>query len=174
METERLHIQEILSTSLEWKILSLANLVKPSDFCLPSLFVSLRSWVHLLAWNCNPFPAKFLEFSGYLVEIILLCTHHCCYLVTQSCLALCYLLDYSPPGSSVHGIFQARILEWVATSFSSAFRQYYLPNSKILCLCAYFYNMSWNFIHNQLSFLWHTGREYSTSRIYFLWFPSFI
>ena len=27
-------------------------------------------------------------------------------------------MDYSPPGSSVHGIFQARILEWVAMSFS--------------------------------------------------------
>ena len=31
---------------------------------------------------------------------------------------LCYTVDYSPPGSSVHGIFQARILEWVAISFS--------------------------------------------------------
>ena len=28
-------------------------------------------------------------------------------------------MDYSPPGSSVHGIFQARILEWVAISFST-------------------------------------------------------
>ena len=31
---------------------------------------------------------------------------------------LCYPVEYSPPGSSVHGIFQARILEWVAISFS--------------------------------------------------------
>ena len=30
---------------------------------------------------------------------------------------LCNPLDCSPPGSSVHGIFQARILEWVATSY---------------------------------------------------------
>ena len=29
---------------------------------------------------------------------------------------LCDLMDYSPPGSAVHGIFQARILEWVAIS----------------------------------------------------------
>ena len=36
----------------------------------------------------------------------------------QSCLTLCDPMDYSPPGSSVHGILQARILEWVATSFS--------------------------------------------------------
>ena len=33
----------------------------------------------------------------------------------QSCPTLCDPMDYSPPGSSVHGIFQARILEWVAT-----------------------------------------------------------
>ena len=39
-------------------------------------------------------------------------------LVAQSCPTLCDPLDYSLPGSSVHGIFQARILEWVAISFS--------------------------------------------------------
>ena len=38
--------------------------------------------------------------------------------VTQSCLALCDPMDYSLPGSSVHGTFQARVLEWVAISFS--------------------------------------------------------
>ena len=36
----------------------------------------------------------------------------------KSCLTLCDPMDYSPPGSSVHGILQARILEWVALSFS--------------------------------------------------------
>ena len=35
--------------------------------------------------------------------------------VTQSCLTLCGPLDCSPPGSSVHGILQARILEWVSS-----------------------------------------------------------
>ena len=39
-------------------------------------------------------------------------------LVPQSCLTLCDPMDGSPPGSSVHGTLQARILEWVATSFS--------------------------------------------------------
>ena len=38
--------------------------------------------------------------------------------VTQSCLTLCDLMDCSLPRSSVCGIFQARILEWVAISFS--------------------------------------------------------
>ena len=38
--------------------------------------------------------------------------------VTQSCLTLCNPVDCSPPGSSVHGILQAIILEWVTISFS--------------------------------------------------------
>ena len=38
--------------------------------------------------------------------------------VTPSCLTLCDPMDCSPPGSSVHGILQARILEWVAIFFS--------------------------------------------------------
>ena len=35
-----------------------------------------------------------------------------------SCVLLCDSMDHSPPGSPVHGILQARILEWVATSHS--------------------------------------------------------
>ena len=38
--------------------------------------------------------------------------------VTQSCPTLCDPMDCSPPGSSVHGIFQARVLEWGAIAFS--------------------------------------------------------
>ena len=47
-----------------------------------------------------------------------------CVLVTQLCPTLCDPMDCSPPCSSVHGILQARILEWVAISFSEG-----LPNS---------------------------------------------
>ena len=36
----------------------------------------------------------------------------------QLCLTLCNLMNCSPPGASVHGILQARILEWVAMPFS--------------------------------------------------------
>ena len=35
----------------------------------------------------------------------------------ESCMALCDPMDCSPPGSSAHGIFQARILEWIAIPF---------------------------------------------------------
>ena len=38
--------------------------------------------------------------------------------VAQSCLTLCDPMDCSLPGFSIHGIFQARVLEWVAISFS--------------------------------------------------------
>ena len=40
----------------------------------------------------------------------------------QSCPTLCDPMDSGPPGSSVHGILEARILEWIAISFSN------LPN----------------------------------------------
>ena len=39
-------------------------------------------------------------------------------LATHSCLTLCNLMDYSPPSFSAHGIFQARILEWLAILFA--------------------------------------------------------
>ena len=49
--------------------------------------------------------------SGYVCVCV-------CVWVTQSCPTLCDPMDHSPPGSSVLGILQARILEWVAMSFS--------------------------------------------------------
>ena len=44
-------------------------------------------------------------------------THTSC-LATKSCPSVCKPVDCSPPGPSVRGILQARMLEWVATSFS--------------------------------------------------------
>ena len=44
--------------------------------------------------------------------------------VTQSCPTLCDPMDCSLPGSSVHGIFQARVLEWAAISFSRGSSQH--------------------------------------------------
>ena len=38
--------------------------------------------------------------------------------VAQSCPTLCNPMNFSPPGSSLHGILQARVLEWVAITFS--------------------------------------------------------
>ena len=44
--------------------------------------------------------------------------------VTQLCLTLHDPMDCSLPGSSIHRIFQARVLEWVAISFSKSFHQF--------------------------------------------------
>ena len=51
----------------------------------------------------------------------ILCVHVCMCSVAQS--SLCDPVDYSPPGSSVHGVSQARILEWVAISSSKGSNQ---------------------------------------------------
>jgi len=55
--------------------------------------------------------------------------------ITQSCPTLCDSMDCSPPGSSVHGILQARILEWVAISFSweiLCIRKYWCISTAVL------------------------------------------
>ena len=45
--------------------------------------------------------------------------------VTQSCLTLSDPMDCSLPGSSIHGIFQARVLEWGAIAFSRVYLYYH-------------------------------------------------
>ena len=54
--------------------------------------------------------------------------------ITQSCPTLCDPMDLSPPGSSVHEIFQASILEWVAISSSRGSSQL---RDQILISCIY-------------------------------------
>ena len=49
----------------------------------------------------------------------------------QSCPTLCDRVDSSPPGSSVSGMLQARILEWVAISFSRK-----VQRQRFFCVCA--------------------------------------
>ena len=79
--------------------------------------------------KCQPQDQKLAVFFFLCVCVcVCVCVHVCvCVLVAQSCPTLCDPLDCSPPGSSVHGILQARILEWVAIPFSKG----NLPNSGI-------------------------------------------
>ena len=49
--------------------------------------------------------------------------------VAQSCPTLSEPMDYSLPGSSIHGIFQARVLEWGAIAFSAM--EYYSAINRI-------------------------------------------
>ena len=61
--------------------------------------------------------------------------------VTQSCPTLSDPMDFSLPGSSVHGILQARVLEWDAIAFSAPYGTQYLNFSKDIM----WYSM-WNYL----------------------------
>ena len=63
-------------------------------------------------------------------------------LVTQSCPTLCNPMDYSLPGFSVHGTLQARILEWVAISFSRGVFQIQTTNLGLLHCRQTLYHLS--------------------------------
>ena len=56
----------------------------------------------------------------------------------QSCPTLCNPMDHCQPGSSVHGILQARILEWVAMSFSRGSSQL-RDQTHISCIAGRFF-----------------------------------
>ena len=58
----------------------------------------------------------------------------CCCLVAKLCPTLCDPVDYSTPGCSVHRLLQARILEWVAISFSGGI---FLTQGLNLCLLSW-------------------------------------
>ena len=61
-------------------------------------------------------------------------------LVLQSCLTLCYPMDCNPLESSVYGILQARILEWVGTPFSRGSSQ--LRNwTRVSCIADRFFTI---------------------------------
>ena len=56
--------------------------------------------------------------GGMLLVIEVFCVLTVQFSSAQLCLTICDSMDYSSPGSSIHGIFQAKILEWVDISFS--------------------------------------------------------
>ena len=83
---------------------------------IPTGMSLASSWLHLLFsfFNLSWSEVKWSEF-------------------TQLCPILCNPMDCSLPGSSAHGILQARILEWIAISFSnmtSKLKGIYRPTSK--------------------------------------------
>ena len=73
-------------------------------------------------WPLTQFPFLFDIFNLILIKV----------LVTQSCSTLYNSVDCRPPGSSVHGILQERILEWVAILFSRGSSP---PRDKIWVSC---------------------------------------
>ena len=86
--------------------------------CL-SPFPSYRSFQLLCLEICSlPLLLSLSSPSRTLIMWTLVCSMLSWREVAQSFPTLCDPVDCSPPGSSVHGILQARILEWVAISFS--------------------------------------------------------
>ena len=61
-----------------------------------------------MAWNMSMKYAFIVQLLRFQDLLVIICV---CVLVTQSCLTLCDPMDASLPGSSVHGILQAKILE---------------------------------------------------------------
>ena len=66
----------------------------------------------------------------------------CKVLVAQSCLTHCDPMDCSPPGSSIHGILQAGMLEWVAMPFSRGSSLTQVSNSGLLHCRQILYHLS--------------------------------
>ena len=74
----------------------------------------------------------------------------------QSCLTLCDPIDGSPPGSSVPGILQARTLEWVAISFSNAWKW----KVKVKSLsCVRLLATPWTAAHQAPPSLWFSSKS---------------
>ena len=68
-------------------------------------------WLHSLAHWASPTRQSWVAYLGPAFVWV-------CVFVAQSCATVCDPMDCSLPSSSVHGILQARILEWVASPFS--------------------------------------------------------
>ena len=74
--------------------------------------------------------------------LVLSCSSYFKVLVAQSCPTLCNPKDCSPPGSSVHGIPQAGILEWVAMPFSRG-SSWPRDQTRVSCTAGrFFYHLS--------------------------------
>ena len=102
-------IKEVISLVIKEEVILSARAWLECQFC------HLQIWVN----TSPPKPPNVLLFAGDLVFRVLAAAAA---KSLQSCPTLCYPIDGSPPGSPVPGILQARTLEWVAISFSNAWK----------------------------------------------------
>ena len=104
---------------------------------LPGGMFSAQTW-----FICQAFSVSYSKIHSIVVtHLKSYCSYFNCAQSLQSCPALCDSLDCSPPGSSVHGIFQARILEWVAmpSSRGSSWPRGRIWVSSIFCIAGGFF-----------------------------------
>ena len=83
---------------------------------------------------CSPWSCEESDVTDRLSKLVL---------VAQSCPPLCNPMDCSLPGSCVHEIFQARILEWVAISFSRGSSQ---PSKSLMTVTSLFTDKAGNIL----------------------------
>ena len=84
-----------------------------------------HGWLFSLRATCKPTPGVKVSASRGLCQclvqtLVVYATDS--FAAAAACTTLCDPIDGSPPGSPVPGILQARILEWVAISFSNALK----------------------------------------------------
>ena len=115
----RARLSDFTSTFMHWR-----RKWQPTPVFFPGESQGQRSLVGCRLWGCTDSDMTEATWQQqqqqrylYPWTSFLLLTL-CVYSVAQSCPTHCDPLDCSPPGSSVHGVFQARILEWVVFSFS--------------------------------------------------------
>ena len=97
-----------------------SNSPSPSTPC-PSPSLALESYLSFKTLTNHTSPQslpRFPQQDSVCVSLLVFLYLKVNMLVCQSCLTLCDPVDHNPSLSSVHGILQARILEWVANSFS--------------------------------------------------------
>ena len=145
-----LPVISIKETFAPWRLLSIRcqnnNLVHFLNFtiCLVAVVIICLLPPSMYPQHLTQWRDKWTNSDTIVLEVKML--------VTQLCPTLCYPMDCSPPGSSVHGILQARILGWVAFPFS---RESSWPRdgTRVSCIAGRFFT-GWatcliSFIHSQ-------------------------
>ena len=127
---------------LSQRSLSPSHLVKKADMC-PHLLWRVSVWPE--EWG-QPYAAISTHTERWV---------HACS-IAQLCLTLCDLMGHSPPGSSVHGISQARILEWVAIS---SYRGSSWPRHPTSHLWSCFGSTTWERWVDRANTFWNKVRD---------------
>ena len=110
---------------------------KATCYMIPTIYIldKAKLWEKIKGWSWGRGWIDGAQQNFRIIELFLHDTvmMDACMHVCSPCPTLCYPMDCSPPGSSVHGISQARILEWVAVSFSSndGYMLYFCPNQQL-------------------------------------------